>query len=330
MKLNKKIVAAVATAAVLGTIGAVSAVADTPNADNGSNFHPLAPTRVLDTRVTHQTFKPGQETVKLQITGSNGIPAGATAVEINLTATDDPDPKVGGHLTATPAGGDASKNSSVNYQPAPINTANDLVVKLSDDGAIEITNSHGTVNAVVDIEGYYTNDQAAPVQTTTVQTAKALAPTDPNLGTPLTHIGGPIGATDAATKLTEEVTLQPGTYQYTFYADFTRTATQTGPNTYGTAFLWADKNGDGTYDWQADDSEALGNTVQTGALPHVPKGDSIEQSANGSGVITVGRAPITVLVGGFAYNDDRSQTGVGNVGVLGANATFTKVNVAAS
>jgi hypothetical protein len=165
------------------------------------------------------------------------------------------------------------------------------------------------------------------------------APLDGASGTVLTHVGGRIGDPGFATPLTEAVTLQPGIYQYTMYADFSRKPgtgqdNPAGNNTYGSVFLWADKDGNNAYDWKTG-GEALGGTIQTGAVPVDPTG-SIEQPGNGVGIITI-TAPTKVQVGGFGYNTNTGQygttvagqaaPGAGDFSFLGANATFEKLNV---
>lgn len=160
-----------------------------------------------------------------------------------------------------------------------------------------------------------------------------LSPLDPANGTVLTHVGGRISDPGFATPLSDSVTLQPGTYNYTFYADFHRAAgsgadNPAGNNTYGTAFLWADKDGNNAYNWQS--GEGLGQTVQTGAVPVTPTG-SIEQSATGAGTFTL-TAATKVQVGGFAYNSNTGQygTGASDFSFQGVTATFEQVNVPAS
>ena len=141
--------------------------------------------------------------------------------------------------------------------------------------------------------------------------------------TELRKIGGPIK--EGATKLTGTRVLTAGTYRYTAYGDFSRkvgTGTAGDPDTYGSLFLWVDRDGDTDYDW-ADD-ENLSGTVQTGAIPLGLSGGSIEQSASASGYFTL-PAAASVLVGGFAYNSDRSSTNTGDIVVLGATATFERI-----
>lgn len=336
MKLNKKLAATIAGAVVLGTVGVVSAVATTPSGDSGSSFHPAAPARIMDTRngtgVAKGQIK-GGKTVALQVTGKGGVPTDATGVDVNVTVVN---ATGNDYLEVYPAGTTRPNASSVNFHKGET-VANDVPVKLSADGKLDVYVNKFAADVVVDVEGYYTaavpGQDGAPGQNAvaSVTTASAL---DAD-GTVLTHVGGAIATAGFATPLTNEVTLEPGTYEYTLYADFSRKAgtgsdNPAGNNTYGTAFLWADLNGDNAYEWKT--GEALGGTVQTGAVPVDPTG-SIEQPANGTGVFTLTKET-KVRVGGFAYNTNTGNygtdggAGAGDFSFLGANASFIKLNVA--
>lgn len=316
--MNRKLMAfGTASAALVALVSVSAASADTAT-DQGGQYHGVTPTRILDTRVSHTTLAAGA-TLKLKVSGANGIPAGITAADMNVTATGG---TLGGHLTVFPDGVARPNASSVNYQKAPLNTANDITGTVATNGYVDVYNgSTGKVDVVVDVQGYFST---APAPSVSVTTAAPLSAD----GTVLTHVGGRVGDPGFATPLTAAVTLQPGTYQYTLYADFSRRAgtgadNPAGNNTYGTAFLWADVNGDNAYDWKTN--EALGGTVQTGAVPVDPTG-SIEQPANGVGVFTLTTAT-KVLVGGFAYNSDTGQygTGTGYFSFLGSNASFLRI-----
>lgn len=151
-------------------------------------------------------------------------------------------------------------------------------------------------------------------------------------GTVLTHVGGPIAT--GITPITQDVTLPAGTYEVLAYGDFSRKAgtgadNPAGNGTYGTMVVWGDKNNDGVYDWQ--NGEQIAGTAQTGALPVTPTG-SIEQSTSINDVFTLTQAT-TVRLGGFGYNSNTGsygtvgQPGAGDFSVLGAHATFIKLNV---
>lgn len=319
--MNKLMAFSVASAGLVALVGVTAASADT-STDQGGQFHGVNPTRILDTRVTHNTIGSGK-TLKLKVAGVGGIPTGITAVAVNLTATKG---STGGHLVVYPDGSAMQDVSALNYQKT-LTLDNGLTEPVGSDGYVNIYNSAGTVDVTVDVQGYYLTAQSATVSLTNAAALNAGS-------TVLSHVGGRVGDPGFATPLTATVTLQPGTYEYTLYADFSRKAgtgsdNPAGNNTYGTAFLWTDVNGDNAYDWKS--GEALGGTVQTGAVPVDPTG-SIEQPANGVGVFTL-TVPTKILVGGFAYNTNTGQygtvgsDGAGDFSFLGANASFVKYSV---
>ena len=122
----------------------------------GSLFNPTAPTRVLDTRkaigVPEAAKVAAGGTVKLQLAGTHGIPADATAVTLNVTAADTAG---GGYVTVYPDGTAAPTVSNLNFLAGQI-VPNVVIVKLGSDGAIDLKNaSTGTVDLLADLEGYY-------------------------------------------------------------------------------------------------------------------------------------------------------------------------------
>jgi hypothetical protein len=285
-----------------------------------SSFTAVNPVRLLDTRPSQpigaNTFR------KVQVTGAT-VPAGATAAVLNVTATGS---TAGGFFTVFPDGTTRPTASAVNFAKNQT-IANQLVVPLGTDGAVDIYNLAGTTQAVVDVYGYYA---ATPAPTTDVVTLTSLN----NGTTTLTHVGGAIASPGFATPLTSEATIPAGTWQYSFYADGHRqgpgTDNPVGNETRLTDFLWADLDNDTAYNWQT--GEALGDTVQTGPIALTPTG-SIEASATGTGIITLTK-PTTVQLGGFGYNSNTGsygtagQPGAGAFQFLGAHATFVRINPA--
>lgn len=142
-------------------------------------------------------------------------------------------------------------------------------------------------------------------------------PSDASGLVPLSQVGGPIK--DGVTKLTDAITLDPGTYQVSAIGVFYRTSTWASgdPETYGTLVLWEDNNGDGKYDWQS--GEGVG-TVQTAAIPHA----NIEASGSMTRVLTV-TTQTTFYLGGFGYNSDRS--GYGSAGGFSVSPTLDIVQL---
>lgn len=119
----------------------------------GSRFTAVAPQRLLDTRDgTGSSATPvaGGERRDVVIAGRGGVPAGSTAVTVNVTVTN---PTASGFLTVTPAG-ESSAVSSLNFI-AGQTVANLAVVKLSGDGRLSAFNHSGAVDVIFDVVGYY-------------------------------------------------------------------------------------------------------------------------------------------------------------------------------
>ena len=132
-------------------------------AGSGTQFSAeSAPVRICDTRpgnpsnltgeynqCTDQTIGPaGTDT--FQVTGLAGIPTGATAVVVNLTAVH---PTQGTYLTVFPG---PSPALVCDLNPAVGDVKGNLTVgTLSPNGTLSIYNNTGSVNVVVDVLGWY-------------------------------------------------------------------------------------------------------------------------------------------------------------------------------
>ena len=127
----------------------------------GSRYHPVAPSRLLDTRsglgaVVSKLVPQG--VLDLQVTGRGGVPAtGVSAVAVNVTVTE---PAAGGFLTAWPTGGLPPLASNLNFAPAQT-VANLAVVKVGSDGRISFFNGGGGVHVVADVAGWFGPEGAA-------------------------------------------------------------------------------------------------------------------------------------------------------------------------
>jgi len=115
----------------------------------GGVYTAVTPVRLLDTRNTGTTLGSGGS-LNLQIAGVNGVPAGATAVVVNVTAVDE---SAGGFFTVYPTGLSRPLASNLNFSAHE--TVPNLVTVGLGGGSITIYNGVGTANAVVDLEGYY-------------------------------------------------------------------------------------------------------------------------------------------------------------------------------
>jgi hypothetical protein len=119
----------------------------------GSLFHAVTPVRYLDTRTglgAPQAPLGKDGLIGLQITGGV-IPASATAVVVNVTATNTTQP---GFLTVYPAGEPRPLASNLNYvggQTVP----NLVMAKLGAGGRIAIYSFAGPTDVVGDVVGWY-------------------------------------------------------------------------------------------------------------------------------------------------------------------------------
>ena len=124
-------------------------------------FTPVAPTRILDTRIGLGAPKKAvgpQGSVYVLVDGSNGIPAppfGSSAVLLDVTATA---PTGSGYLAPGQGSG-----SSLNFTPGQT-VSNLVVVSTFDAGYVPFFNGspNGSVQIVADIVGYYAGDPGLP------------------------------------------------------------------------------------------------------------------------------------------------------------------------
>ena len=134
-----------------------------------TTFHPLTPTRILDSRYGNGlsgAFYPGVPR-RFRVSTRGGVPAGAVAVTGILTATAE---TKGGYLTIGPVFTAAPSSSTLNF-PAGDNRANNVTVALDSDGELSVVyvGSGGSTHAIFDVTGYFTADD-------TGATFKPLAP----------------------------------------------------------------------------------------------------------------------------------------------------------
>ena len=121
-------------------------------------FHPLNPVRILDTRSSlggHLGKISSTAAFNLQVTGG-AVPAGASAVEFNLTVVK---PTTASFLTVWPAGSAQPNVSNINYSVNQT-VANSNTVRLSSNGKMTIKPGTGSTHVLVDIAGYYSTSTA--------------------------------------------------------------------------------------------------------------------------------------------------------------------------
>lgn len=124
-------------------------------APTGDGYTGVQPARILDTRDDVGLTDPfgAGETRELAVSGHGGVPAGATAVAMNVTASA---PSEASHLTVWPADQTQPNASNLNWA-AHQTIPNLVIVKLDADGHVKLRNNSGTVDVVGDVVGYYTS-----------------------------------------------------------------------------------------------------------------------------------------------------------------------------
>lgn len=121
---------------------------ETPTAAGA--FQPVAPSRFLDARTTAPVAP--DASVTFQVGGINGIPANASAVVFNLTATE---PSSYGFVTAYASGTSRPGSSNVNFNTGQT-IPNSVTVPVGADGKVSLFNrSSGTTHLIADVSGYY-------------------------------------------------------------------------------------------------------------------------------------------------------------------------------
>jgi len=135
--------------------GAVDLVVDVAGwFPSGSEYSPLAPSRVLDTRdgVGAPRAPVGEDGhIDVKVTGVGGVPAsGVGAVVVNVTATN---PTANTFVSAYPSGAPRA-GSNINLL-AGQTTSNLVVARVGEDGRIALYNRFGTTDLVADVTGWF-------------------------------------------------------------------------------------------------------------------------------------------------------------------------------
>ncbi|MDH6576329.1 PKD domain-containing protein [Kitasatospora sp. MAP5-34] len=199
--------------------------------DTGSQYAPVAPVRLMDTRygIGVPTAGPISSncTTTLAIRGQGGVPAQATYAVLNMTVTS---PQYDGFLTV----GHTKATSNLNFS-AGQTVANQVIAPIDPDGTVTICNTGGLVHVIADVFGYYSADGGSLF---TAVPPKRLTDTrydgTGTLGAGASHAvdsGAPAGATGAVLNVTAvtptgsgfltvwaDGTPQPGTSNVNFTA----------------------------------------------------------------------------------------------------------------
>jgi hypothetical protein len=143
--------------------GTTDLVVDVMGWFSSAGFNPIQPNRIMDSRKGVGTFQAKiseGETRSLLVAGTPGIPANAPAVSLNITVTA---PTKESYLTVWPKGSSKPVASSLNYAGGQT-IANSVVVGVGADGYIDLNNSFGSVDIIVDITGWFPSGSLTPVQ----------------------------------------------------------------------------------------------------------------------------------------------------------------------
>ncbi len=180
------------TYTVTGTYGTATGTATLTVVAGGSDYFPLTPTRILDTRIGLGLSDHFRSHVArtFQVSGKGGVPANATGVTGNLTVTEQ---TALGFLFVGPVAQNNPTSSTLNF---PVNDAraNGVDVALAADGTLSVTYASpvatATTQVIFDVTGYF-------LPSTSGTTFHGVAPTrllDTRIGLGLsgkmaTHVG---------------------------------------------------------------------------------------------------------------------------------------------
>ena len=121
---------------------------------DGAKVRTVRPERLLDTRsgtgAPQQPVGSGNP-VTLQVTGRGGVPSTATAVVLNVTATQ---VTATSFVTVWPTGTPMSDTSNLNMT-AGGTSANLVITKLGAGGTVDIANAFGEAHLIADVTGYF-------------------------------------------------------------------------------------------------------------------------------------------------------------------------------
>ncbi len=166
-----------------GTIDLIADLAGYYRRDAGAGFTAVSPVRVLDTRT-------GVGAPKAKVGGGRaisviipGLPAGATAVTMNVTATH---PTSTSYVSVYP-GGTARPGASNLNVVAGQTIPNLVTVALGAGNRVTLYNASGTIDLIADLAGYYRRDAGAGF--TAVSPVRVLD-TRTGVGAPKAKVGG--------------------------------------------------------------------------------------------------------------------------------------------
>ncbi|MGN8050944.1 beta strand repeat-containing protein [Curtobacterium sp. 22159] len=128
----------------------------TQNGVSAGGFVPVAPARIVDTRSGTGVPKrqlSGADSITFQVAGNGGVPAGAAAVAMSVVVAN----SGGGAGWVSPYPADGSPSTGVlNYVSTQgVSTAMSAQVALSADGKVTLAAKGGTIDVLIDVQGYF-------------------------------------------------------------------------------------------------------------------------------------------------------------------------------
>src|SRR5712692_2179328 len=156
---------------IFNGLGSADAVVDLEGyfapASGGSTsgqFVPLVPARITDTRAGSGQANAGKTlaagtTLNVQVAGVGGVPiTGFSAVVLNVTAADQ---TANGFFTVFPKGNALPTASNLNWTPGQTVPNRVIVPLVAGVGQVSIYNGLGSADAIVDVNGYFTDSTGA-------------------------------------------------------------------------------------------------------------------------------------------------------------------------
>jgi len=156
---------------IFNGLGSADAVVDLegyfapPTTSTAGEFVPVVPFRLTDTRAASGGINAGMTlaaggTLNIHVTGvtGSGVPfGGVSAVVLNVTAVDQ---TANGFFTVYPTGSALPVASNLNWTPG-VTVPNRVIVPIGTGGQVSVYNGLGSADAVVDINGYFTDSTAS-------------------------------------------------------------------------------------------------------------------------------------------------------------------------
>ena len=160
--------ASISTATFAPSITALPAAHAASGLGAGGEYHPLAPTRIFDTRASGNAVatvatSPAGGTADVGILGLGGIPAdasGVLAVAVSITVVN---PTRDGYLQVYPSGTAAGLSSVLNFA-AGQTVPNLSVLTVGANGKVTVnlvTTANGTADVLVDVFGWFSTSNYA-------------------------------------------------------------------------------------------------------------------------------------------------------------------------